>query len=1108
MKAIITQVVLISALLVRSQLIWANPAPNRPQYSQRQIQTSRFGDAKKQQDMQMALAINDQIDSAIFGQEVIAEVLRDKLALYLDGLQTERREPVAVNLMGLPGLGKTAIIEVLAKTGFQIVKFDAQAYINKGGTNSGLDSNFSTDLENALARVKPNLPTFLVIEEIDKLPEIDQKTGAENTQSLIGTLNQILSEGKFNSERRWGPRELIDASNIFIITTMNLSPNEITSFSKEALGAEKSFYDFSISDFAHFHRWITGDTAAVPKILSRLFRPNTVSRLMPISTLVNPLDMAAYRKIVKNTVAKTIGKVTTGALQESRLEVEVSEDFIDYLNKITVYAPSGARSSVAKTDQLVRQLILFAKRIPIKPKNDKDQTSLNRPRQIKVGYDVNTDSVTLEIGVLKILKNKELVLDKSETFGVTFSPATGLFSQPNQVVTNIIPVPAPAPKDQNKILKKEIRAARFPVQGNAAKGLANFINQELFGQSRYSKLVETSMNQYMVRPAEAKTAPVSIVFAGFPGIGKSEMINLTGRYLNLPIIKINLQQYTSNAPETAGQLIGFIAEEIEKVKSSGATKYILLIEELDKVYEIDPSNGAPVDRPVMGIIKDLMNNGQAEVRAEKSYNQIDRVKIDVRDAFVAVTMNFAMDRFNFKADPRLTTLDDVVNAWKRLSTRLADLKQVLGSMFLPETVNRMISNIFILKPLERPDYEKVIAKQQEIILKDRFALKGNQSVGQIELELSPEYKEYLFNESVVPSEGARFAAKVSRNLISLDFEGALKKLPKNKALSARPILVKLGYDPETRLVSATLTTTDTQLPQESLENAYQREAELNFPPLNMTGKVPKDRLVTSLHEFGHALGAIRSGLPFESITVVPPQNSVGGFVKFRSGGQSADELIGNIYATLASRAMERIMLSQRPDQSTSVIDITAGASNDILQATKLLFNVINELGFDPQGGVIERMGFEGPNRYANFADLPHEVVTQLSLVLRSVEDTLVADFLALHGRDWYADKIYLLALQGSMSEQEFYKLIEHDYPGVLWKRVDGESPLFDLFAGKIKEERPGENVHWQESFHQYKKAFMAAVEYHLHKDEKTPPAKARTGRFRKNSCVESLGMNQ
>lgn len=1059
----------------------ASGEKEKPQYTHTKIQAARFGDPEKQLQMEQALMVGSQIDSVIFGQEAISETIKDKLALYLDGLNTERREPVAINLVGLPGLGKTAIIEVLNQLGFQILKFDAQNYAH-AGSSGGSESSFAQDLENSLYGMDTTKPIFLVVEEIDKLPEIDQKNGAEITQNVIGTLNQILSEGKFNSARSWGPRQSMDASKFFVITTMNLSPNEISDFSADALGVRKSFYDFTIEDFGHFHKWLSGNTAAIPKVLSRLFRPNTVSRLMPISALVNPLNKDGYRKIVAKTVASAIRKTTQGDLAGNRLEIQVTEAMIDYLNTLSIYAPSGARSSVFKTDQLMRQLILFSKRLPINPKNPEDQSSLNLPRKVEIDFNTATGKVVLNLKSLKIMKNRDLVEDQATQIEVSYSTQTGLFTQPASLVQTIVPLPeskaAKAAADK-PILKKEIRSSRFPAQGNAARGLSHFINQELFGQSRYSKLVETAMNQYLVRPKDAKTAPVSVIFAGFPGIGKSEMINLTGRYLELPIIKINLQQYTSNSPETAGNLISFIADEIRKIKAQDKQRYILLIEELDKVYEIDPSNGAPVDRPVMGIIKDLMNNGQAEVRATKSYGQIERVNVDVRDAFVAVTMNFAMDRFQFKADPRLTTLDDVTNAWKRLSTRLADLKQILGSIFLPETVNRMISNIFILKPLAKADYVKVIEKQKEIILKDRFPQQNGKSVGQIDIRLSAAYKEYLFNESVVPSEGARFAAKVSRSLIALDFESALKTISKKSVLAARPLLVTLDYDPETRTVAATINTTDS-LPKEEFKNAYTRVAELNFPPLNMTGKVPKERLVTSLHEFGHALAAMRAGLPFESITVVPPQNSVGGYVKFRNQGQSADELIGSIYSSMASRAMERVMLSHHPEASSAVVDITAGASSDILQATKLLFNVIHELGFDPHGGVIERMGVEGPVRYANFSDLPHEAVEALALILRDIEDTLVHDFMKLHPREWYADKIYLLALAGGMSEKEFYELNEVDYPGEMWKRVDRTSPIFELFKGRVLETDALSGFDWNPCFEHFKSVFMDSVEQHLH----------------------------
>lgn len=281
--------------------------------------------------------------------------------------------------------------------------------------------------------------------------------------------------------------------------------------------------------------------------------------------------------------------------------------------------------------------------------------------------------------------------------------------------------------------------------------------------------------------------PSSIVLAGFPGIGKSELVKITGLQTRLPIVRVNLQQFSSNE---ASAVEKFTMAQYEATSRLNGRKYILLVEELDKIFELDPKTGAIVNRPVMSLIKDLMNDGPIKsIDSRRSMTMVD-----VRGAFIVVTMNFAIDRFKFEADPRLTTLEDVMAAYKKLSTRLADLKELLGSMFLPETVNRLIAKVKIMKPLTKEDYQTLIAMEIEATVGSRL-FKGGKNLGQIWIEISPQYKRYLYSETVIPSEGARNTVKAVRAIVSADLESALCSIPKSSPLAGQPITLSLDYMP-------------------------------------------------------------------------------------------------------------------------------------------------------------------------------------------------------------------------------------------------------------------------------------------------------------------------
>src|SRR5690606_6760519 len=103
---------------------------------------------------------------------------------------------------------------------------------------------------------------------------------------------------------------------------------------------------------------------------------------------------------------------------------------------------------------------------------------------------------------------------------------------------------------------------------------------------------------------------------GFPGIGKSELANLTGQYSGLPIARINMQAYSGTDAETLKGFLKNLKEVVDEAKAKSPNgKFILLIEELDKVFEIDPIKGTFVDRPVMNYIKDLLNDGYVKGEA-------------------------------------------------------------------------------------------------------------------------------------------------------------------------------------------------------------------------------------------------------------------------------------------------------------------------------------------------------------------------------------------------------------------------------------------------------------------------------------------------------------
>lgn len=1083
---------LLGSFLVIFSVITAEAAKteNPAVYRRREIADARFGEGYRQELLKKAYGIAARVNKTIFGQEKVAETLQNRVIQYLESGSTRSGEPIALNLIGLPGVGKTAMLTILKEMGFPIVHFDAQRFAS--GAN-----DFAAYAAAALADYShKKLPVILIVEELDKVAELGMDS-FEKTSSLIGTLNQILSDGRIGN----GP-SFLDLSNIMVVTTMNFAPGEMEHFTSEVLPEQKSFYDFTIEDFKVFDNWIRNQPSARYKILSRLFRPNTVSRLAPNTYVMEPLSEPGYWQIANLMVQKAAYRHSKGANAGKRIRVSIDRSIIDFLARETTYAPSGARETVFRSDALIDQLIQFG----IKAL-DPDGNSVDQPRAIHISADSETGEAKLAITPMVSRRGK---LEPARTFelSVRFDSGLKLFVPPEGQLQVEKPQYPKQNEAEERITKKQIRESRFPTAQNAIDDLKGKIGPVLLGQDEAISLIQDDLNKYFARKGPAKREPSFRVLSGFPGIGKSELAKLAAKHGDLQIVRINMQQFSSDSADTVKSFFSTLERAINEADAKSKNgKYVLLIEELDKVFEISPK-GEVVNRPIMGLIKDLLNDGVAQLSLSEHSSLR---KIDIRNAMTFITMNFAVDLFGFKADPRLTSIDDVIKAWTQMKSTPMAVKEVLGRMFLPETVSRIMSRFLIMKPLDKPSYQTIIENQSEHVERARLLDEKGRNIGQIKLELSDAYKAYLFSETVIPSEGARNTVVSSQALIGSDLEKALAKLPRSSKYAAIPLIVKLDYIPAEKSVTASVVTQAE--PNETPRQITKHQVALKFPPVNVTGAMTPERIKTSLHEFGHAYVAVRLGQRIEHVVVVSPNPGTGGYVKFRAGGQNAQDYLVRLYATLASRAFERIFMSEDPENARSVLDITSGASMDIKQATMTLFNMLYELGFDPSGGTLDRNFVMGPAKYASYADLPSEAAEKLGLILRDMENALVKELLQIHTRDWYVEKIVELGRAGAMNEEEFYKLIEYVYPGEGNSLYSQESRIRTIFGDAVKPEPKGaieaRNAQQSdlyttaaENLKKHVDLFAEIVKNRLHADP-TPQLKAPAGKGR--ACRKAFG---
>ncbi len=870
-------------------------------------------------------------------------------------------------------------------------------------------------------------------------------------------LNEILNNGKLVAPYSGGGE--LDFSNVLVVTAMNFSQSEIEIFSQEILGVQKSFWDYTEEDAKKLDEWFRSkgsSDAAASKILSRLFRPNTISRLLPDLLIAKPLYGDDFLKIVKINVDAAIKNSSQGSLADKQLQTTYTDAYVQYLRKIAVFSPVGARKTVKRSDMLTQQLMNFA----IRAQAPLDE-SFNRPRKLQIDVDAATDEIVLRI-TPQIKKGKGLQDDTAFTVRTKYDGRIGSFVTPPGLRLTVPKSAVSVSSKLKPVTRAEIQKSRNQPQAAQAQGLAKKLDQTILGQEDLTRLLEGDLSEYLALEGKP-SKPIYRIFAGFSGTGKTLSVQMAGQILKLPVVKINLQDFSSEGDEAAQRFAQDLAKRIETARAEGPDgKYIVLLEEIDKANEVDPNKGDYITRPVMAHVKDLLNEGVKKTTLKGSWDEPQEVEIDIRDAYTVAGLNLPIEQFDFKADPNMTTHEDMWHAYKTLTTSPQELRKVLRSIFRTETVNRFLSpRLHIVRPLREKHYEQILKTVVQDIVKNRFLdADGVRNIGGVSLKLTAAYRRYLLREAIIPSEQARQASEAFRAMISRDVTSALEGARKNPALASAPMTLTLDYRAETDtkdprvLASVTVGNKKSKSPKIRVQD---KEVELRFPPAETKGKLPEERVFTAVHEFGHAFTAIYLGLRFEVATVIPPEDGVGGYVKFMDGpiqSNSAKKLVAHLYSGLGSRAMERIFLSNDPAAQKSVLDITAGAKSDIQGVTKQLWKLVYQLGMAPTGGVIERGGLHDDHAFDQreyfFEGLSQQKVEELGRILRDTEDALVEILLKAHPKKFYREKILEFAQKGTLSERAFYDLVGMPHPGNHALSAGELSPLQELYAGRIR----------------------------------------------------------
>lgn len=139
----------------------------------------------------------------------------------------------------------------------------------------------------------------------------------------------------------------------------------------------------------------------------------------------------------------------------------------------------------------------------------------------------------------------------------------------------------------NKITEKDIkemleRKNNIPFIENDFKDLENYLLDNIIGQNNVVREIINALKQ------KEEDLPVSILLTGSTGVGKTKTVKEIAKYLDIPLIRLDLSEYNESVSITRliGASAGYVGDDdeniFEKVRMNPHS--IILLDELEKAH--------------------------------------------------------------------------------------------------------------------------------------------------------------------------------------------------------------------------------------------------------------------------------------------------------------------------------------------------------------------------------------------------------------------------------------------------------------------------------------------------------------------------------------------
>ncbi len=257
------------------------------------------------------------------------------------------------------------------------------------------------------------------------------------------------------------------------------------------------------------------------------------------------------------------------------------------------------------------------------------------------------------------------------------------------------------------------------------------IHKRIVGQDEALVALTRAIRRSRAGLSDPKRPVGSFIFLGPTGVGKTEMARALAEFLfgdEEAMVRIDMSEYMERfaVSRLVGAPPGYVGYEeggqlTEKIRRRPYS--VILLDEIEKAHP-----------DVFNLLLQVLEDGRLTDSLSRT--------VDFKNAVLIMTSNIGTSEIK-KATLGFGTGDEEASYDKMKDRLMADLKK----KFRPEFLNR-IDELIVFRTLTRDELKEIVGLQLEEV-------KGRLTERDIELEVSPQAKEFLLEKGYDPTYGAR-----------------------------------------------------------------------------------------------------------------------------------------------------------------------------------------------------------------------------------------------------------------------------------------------------------------------------------------------------------------